>query len=96
MYPRYLFLFLMFYPVFAFRLSLLRICIDKIDDKIIILLRKRIELAKCTRQYKKNIRDFSRETEIISRLKSKKIISAHLIDQIYPSIFNETRHAQDN
>lgn len=69
-------------------LSNLRKQIDKIDDKIIPLLEKRLKLALATKKYKLRIKDSKREEEILSKIDSK------YIKDIYKSIFKNSKKAQ--
>ncbi|MBN2479103.1 MAG: chorismate mutase [Parachlamydiales bacterium] len=66
--------------------------IDLIDDQIISLLEKRLMLAKklAENKLKKQIVDEKRENEILSKIKSKNI------QEIYKSIFNESKKIQKN
>ncbi len=64
--------------------------IDKIDDKIIILLEKRLLLAKELKKIKKKIKDKKREDEILSKIKSI------FIKDIYKTIFKNSKKVQKN
>jgi len=59
--------------------------IDKIDDKIIDLLKKRFFLTDEIKKYKKELLDKKREEEILSK------ISSSLIKNIYLSIFENSK-----
>ena len=69
-------------------LGKLRNQIDKIDDKIIFLLEKRLQIAKKIKKYKKKIIDTNREKEILSKIHSK------YIKDIYKSIFKNSKKFQ--
>ena len=68
--------------------------IDSIDKEIIILLKKRIEIAKKVIEYKKKqnlpLEDLNREKEIIEKLATYKI-QKELIERIYTQIFNYSK-----
>lgn len=59
--------------------------IDKIDDKIIDLLKKRFFLTDEIKKYKKELLDKKREEEILSK------ISSSLIKNIYLNIFENSK-----
>ena len=65
----------------------LRKDIDKLDDEIVELLRKRIEIVKKIGEIKKEkgipMRDKQREAEIIERLKLDKDFAARLYNVIF-------------
>ncbi|MBM3967973.1 MAG: chorismate mutase, partial [Planctomycetes bacterium] len=60
----------------------LRFSIDRIDDQIVLLLRKRIELAKRTRHVKDTIEDPVRERQIVTRLSQKKMLRNEFLQQL--------------
>jgi shikimate dehydrogenase len=69
-------------------LKKLRNQLDKLDDKIIPLLEKRLALAKETKKHKKKIHDKNREEEILTKIKSK------YIQEIYKAIFKSSKKIQ--
>jgi len=75
-------------------LTSLRDEIDSVDKEIILLLKKRIEIAKKIIEYKKknnlSLEDLNREKEIIEKLASSKI-PKELIKTIYTQIFNYSK-----
>ena len=82
-------------------LSVLRSNIDKIDQKILLLIKKRLEIAKKIGQVKKEnklpIKDIIREKEIIDKKMSaaKKLnIPSDLIKKIYMPLLTESRRIQ--
>jgi len=62
--------------------------IDKLDDEIISLLEKRLDLACQTKKVKTHIVDKGREEEILKRISSK------YIQDIYRSIFDNSKKKQ--
>jgi chorismate mutase len=64
--------------------------IDKLDDKIILLLEKRFEIVKKikTLQLKKNIEDKKREEKILNKT------SSDYIKNIYKEIFKNSKNLQ--
>lgn len=66
----------------------LRNQIDKIDDKIIALLEKRLRIAKSIKKYKTKIGDSKREKEILAK------ISSAYIQDIYKTIFKNSKKIQ--
>jgi chorismate mutase len=64
--------------------------IDKLDDKIILLLEKRFEIVKKikTLQLKKNIEDKKREDKILNKT------SSNYIKNIYKEIFKNSKNLQ--
>ncbi len=81
-----------------FKLKKIRNQIDRIDNKIIDLLEKRLSLALKTSAFKTNPKDKKREREIITRLinrrKKRNYIRPLLIKQIYSLIFRESLKLQ--
>ncbi|ANV97574.1 hypothetical protein BBW65_01560 [Helicobacter enhydrae] len=79
-------------------LTKLRVEIDKIDDEILELLKKRIEIAKqigiLKREQKQEIIDLQRERRIIERLSQDDIFSQAEIASIYQEIFRLTKAYQ--
>lgn len=69
-------------------LGKLRNQIDKIDDKIISLLEKRLKIAKAIKKYKNKITDIDREKEILAKINSK------YIKDIYKTIFKNSKKIQ--
>lgn len=67
--------------------------IDEIDNDILRLLEKRIELARKTKELKKDVISFSREEEIYSRLQSKEL-SKDQIKAVFSEIISASRKAQ--
>jgi shikimate dehydrogenase len=55
--------------------------INKIDEKIVELLKKRFSLALRTKKWKKKFRDKKRESEILQKIKSP------YLRDVYKSIF---------
>jgi len=62
--------------------------IDKIDDKVILLLEKRLQIAKEIRKFKKKTTDSKREKEILAKIKSE------YIQDIYKTIFKNSKKIQ--
>ena len=77
-------------------LETIRRQIDDIDDAILALLIRRMELALETRSLKQNTEDKTRETEIINRIRA---IAAGSLDpdfceQVYRLIISESKRLQ--
>lgn len=66
----------------------LREKIDRIDDQIIFLLEKRLNLTKETTKFKKVIFDPERENQILLKISSK------YIKDIYKTIFKNSKEVQ--
>ena len=69
----------------------LREQIDEIDQKILILLKERFDIAKSIALFKKesktiDVFDSNREKEIIKNLKDKKILDDIIIEDIWKEI----------
>jgi chorismate mutase len=64
--------------------------IDVLDDQIIDLLEKRLNIAKQAKAFKKKVKDCKREDEILQKIKSK------YIQNIYPAIFENSRKIQED
>ena len=62
--------------------------IDKLDDEIISLLEKRLDLACQTKKFKTHIVDKEREKEILRKISSKDIC------EIYRLIFHYSKKKQ--
>lgn len=77
----------------------LREQIDKIDDEIVGLLEKRLQIAKQIGELKTklNVEVYhpQREEEILRRLQSISSLSPHQIETIYQSIFTLTKVLQE-
>jgi len=78
------------------KLTIIRDEIDKIDDELIDLLDRRLELALKTATEKKKIKDLSRQKSIIDRLNSynKKNLDKTFINDLYKIIFKQSRKLQ--
>ena len=73
--------------------------IDIIDDKLLLLLKERFDIAKSIAQIKKNdtnvvLYDPVREKNILNNLKSKKMIDDVIVDQIWNEILYLSRCIQ--
>jgi chorismate mutase len=72
--------------------------IDDIDNQIIDLLIKRINICKLVGVVKQNnsinIEHPNRENEILQRLNNKSSLPAELINSIYQEIFNISKNIQ--
>ncbi len=79
-------------------LKQLRKDIDTIDNKIVLLVKKRMSIAKKVGEYKKknNLPVYSkrREDEILFKLKKKAKQDYALFEQIYKKIFSHSRKLQ--
>lgn len=77
----------------------LRKQIDTIDDEIVALLEKRLQIAKQIGELKTrlNVEVYhpQREEEILKRLQSISSLSPHQIEEIYKSIFTLTKVLQE-
>jgi len=79
----------------------LRKQIDEIDQKIIKLLAKRMDVVKKIGQFKKeagiSVKDKNREQELKNELKriAGKDLSPDFVDRLYDVIFKECRKVQD-
>ncbi|NGX63055.1 MAG: hypothetical protein KR126chlam6_00461 [Candidatus Anoxychlamydiales bacterium] len=62
--------------------------IDEIDDQIIDLLERRLNIAKDLIKYKKNVTDITRENEILAKIESE------YIKNIYKTIFENSKKVQ--
>ncbi len=79
-------------------LETIRKDIEKIDQEIINLLAKRFNLAKQTRQFKKQAEDLSREKEVLdylTKLAKEYKLSFEFIEKLYKLIFTESKKLQD-
>ncbi|MBS3112423.1 chorismate mutase [Candidatus Woesearchaeota archaeon] len=74
----------------------LRSDIDKIDDKIIELLKKRLEIVDkiFLQKDKMNLNRFDkkREDEIIKRLEEKNLISKKIVKKYYKVVFENSKN----
>jgi len=75
-------------------LWLIRNRIDKIDDEIYTLIHKRLEYAALTRHYKNSVYDEHRESQVIKRLKQKKLLGDEVVDDIWKQIIKHGKKAQ--
>ncbi|MDZ4121035.1 MAG: chorismate mutase [Candidatus Cloacimonadaceae bacterium] len=77
-------------------LSTIRANIDLVDDQIIELLQKRMQLAKAAQGHKTSIEDLAREEQILTRLMAKSTaeLSADFIRQFYGLIFSASKELQ--
>jgi chorismate mutase len=75
-------------------LWLIRNRIDRIDDEIYNLIQKRLEYAALTRHYKNSIYDEHRESQVIERLKQKKILDDEVVGDIWEQIIKHGRKVQ--
>lgn len=78
------------------KIKKLRNLVDQTDKELICLLEKRFKLAKSIIKIKKNknlpVEDLNREKEIIRKLlKSKLIVPAGCIREIFKSLFKYTK-----
>ncbi|MCX7965117.1 MAG: chorismate mutase [Syntrophorhabdaceae bacterium] len=78
------------------KLNALRIQIDKIDRKIIQLLKKRMEIAVKAKMCKEKILDAKREEEVINnvRILSESPLRPDFSESIYRLIIEESRNVQ--
>jgi chorismate mutase / prephenate dehydratase len=78
-------------------LSDIRKNIDSLDDEIIVLLLKRLELVIQTIEKKKSIEDINREEQIIEKLKHKSVDpdSNEYLTKIYRTLFEEGKRIQE-
>ena len=81
------------------RISDLRKEIDAVDEKIVCLIEKRIDIAKAIGAEKKEkripVEDRSRETELLKRLKAKsEKASPELIEFVFKKLISESKKAQ--
>lgn len=81
------------------KLQELREEIDKLDDEIVALLEKRVQIAKQIGEIKtrlnQEVYNPKREEEILKRLQSISSLSPHQINMIYQSIFTLTKVLQE-
>ena len=84
----------------AMKLESLRDQIDRLDDRIIMLLDKRIQLACKTTRHKNKVYDLSREEQIFQRLKIKtrklRLIEPEFVQKLYRMILKESRKIQSD
>lgn len=77
----------------------LRVQIDAIDDEIVALLERRLQVARQIGELKTrlNVEVYhpQREEEILKRLQSISSLSPHQIETIYQSIFTLTKVLQE-
>lgn len=77
----------------------LRSQIDRIDDEILELLSKRLNVASqigaIKRKSSQKIDDIQREEEIIARLSQKGVLDEYQIKMIYQQIFLLTKQIQE-
>jgi chorismate mutase len=82
------------------KLESLRDQIDRLDDRIIMLLDKRIQLACKTTQHKNKVHDLSREEQIFQRLKTKtrklRLLEPEFVHKLYRMILKESRKIQSD
>lgn len=80
------------------KLESLREEIDRLDDRIIALLDKRIQLACRTTKHKSDVCDLSREQQIYQRLKARteylRLIKPDFVQKLYRMILRESRKIQ--
>lgn len=72
--------------------------IDKLDRKFVKLLKKRMDLALASKEYKTKIEDLDREEEIDANLKEMAInnqIDYDYLKRIYEIIFQEGKKKQN-
>jgi chorismate mutase len=71
--------------------------IDKLDRKLVELLRARMDLAIKSKKYKKEIEDLDRERQVLNNLKllaQKYNLDSNYIMSIYQLIFEEGKKQQ--
>ncbi len=71
--------------------------IDKLDRKLVELLRARMDLAIKSKKYKKEIEDLDRERQVLKNLKllaQKYNLDSNYIMSIYQLIFEEGKKQQ--
>lgn len=71
--------------------------IDKLDRKLVGLLRARMDLAIKSKKYKKEIEDLDRERQVLNNLKllaQKYNLDSNYIMSIYQLIFEEGKKQQ--
>jgi chorismate mutase len=82
------------------KLETLREQIDQLDDRIISLLDKRIQLACKTSQHKNRIFDLRREKQIFRRLKTRakklSLLDPEFVQKLYGMILKESRKIQSD
>lgn len=82
------------------KLETLREEIDRLDDRIIFLLDKRIQLACKTTRHKNEVGDLNREKQIFQRLKTKtkklRLIEPEFVQKLYGMILKESRKIQSD
>lgn len=82
------------------KLESIRDQIDRLDDRIIMLLDKRIQLACETTQHKRRVHDHSREKQIFRRLKKRtrklRLIEPEFVQKLYGMILKESRKIQSD
>ena len=80
------------------KLESLREEIDRLDDRIIFLLDKCIQLACKTTRHKNKIGDVSREKQIFRRLKARtkslRLVEPEFVQKLYGIILRESRKIQ--
>ena len=82
------------------KLETLREEIDRLDDRIIFLLDKRIQLACKTTRHKNEVGDLNREKQIYQRLKTRtkklRLIEPEFVQKLYRMILKESRKIQSD
>ncbi len=70
--------------------------IDQIDNNILQLLQKRMEVARISTVFKKDIEDTGRETSIIQNLTGREnaLLKADFIESVYKQVFLESKRIQ--
>lgn len=70
--------------------------IDQIDNNILQLLQKRMEVARISTVFKKNVEDTGREAAIIKNLTEREnaLLKAEFIEEVYKVMFNESKRIQ--
>jgi len=77
-------------------LWLLRNKIDRIDDEIYMLVQKRLAYAALTTHYKSSAYDQHRESQVINRLKKKKLLSDEVVDDVWKELIKHAKKVQED
>jgi len=79
-------------------LQTIRQTIDRIDTSLLRLLKKRMENARLSKQFKKAVKDENREKEIYAKLEqhSGALLSKEFLYDLYTLILKESKRIQEN
>ena len=83
------------YPIGNIKLNYYRYKIDKVDDKIYLLLNNRLNYAKKLSKYKTKVIDSNRENHILNRLYNKKLLDNKFVKDVWTLVFKKSCKIQE-